>query len=378
MKNGPRGGGRRNGMVMKENGGEIEAARRRVNEIDDRLLELLSERMDLSRRLGAAKKSLNLPLYDPAREEAILARLGGRNAGRIAPSAITGVWREIFSASRHIQIPERTAYLGPEGTFTHQAALARFGSSAEMIACQSIAAVFAMVQNRAVDHAVLPVENTLQGIVGETVDLLGAAGRPLIIGEIVLPIHFVFSSGLDDLRRVERIYSKREAFLQCSVFLGQPALEKAERVSSASTAEAARRAAADPGGGALSPEIAANLAGVPIRFRHAENNPGNKTRFFMLGHERAARTGRDKTSVFAKVQNVAGGLEALLRSFSDRRINLTKIESRPMDEAVNFETWFYIDFDGHADDPPIRDLMERHSLAWLGSYPIPAPPGELA
>ena len=211
-------------MEKNTNNVEFEAARRRINEIDDRLLELLSERMDLSRRLGAAKKILKLPLYDPAREAAILARLAGRNADGVAPAAINGIWREILSASRRIQAPERVAYLGPEGTFTQQAALTRFGSSAEMIACQSIAAVFALIQNRTVDHAVLPVENTLQGIVGETVDLLGSAGQPLITGEITLPIHFVFSSGLADLSRVERVYSKREAFLQCSVFLGQPAL----------------------------------------------------------------------------------------------------------------------------------------------------------
>ncbi|MDR1519661.1 MAG: chorismate mutase [Planctomycetota bacterium] len=356
----------------------IGKTRRRIDEIDDQLLDLLEERMDLSRQIGEDKKRRGLPLYVPEREGAILERLAGRDAerggGQMGRAAVIGVWREIFSASRQTQSPIKVAYLGPNGTFTHQAALTRFGSSAGMIASQTIASAFALIQNGTVDFAVLPVENTLHGIVGETVDLLGTAGQPLIADEIVMPIHFVFSSGLDDLGRIERVYSKPEAFLQCANFLNQPALEKAERIASPSTAEAARQAAADPAGASLSPEIAANLAGIPIRFRHVENNADNKTRFFVLGHVRPDRTGDDKTSVFAKVQNVAGGLEALLRSFSDRRINLTKIESRPMDESVNFETWFYIDLDGHAEDAGIRDIIASHGLVWLGSYPRPRRP----
>ncbi|MDR1534578.1 MAG: chorismate mutase [Planctomycetota bacterium] len=353
-------------MVKDES---LAASRRRIDAIDDRMLELLAERQEISRRLGTAKRERGLPIFDPGREKGILDRLRKTGAVGFPDRAITGVWREIFSASRQAQAPERVSYLGPEGTFTHQAALACFGSSAEMLASQSIAAAFALFQNRTVDHAVLPAANTIHGIVGETLDLLGAAGRPLITGEIVMPIHFVFSSNQSRLERVERIYSKHEAFLQCGGFLGQPALERAARVSSASTAEAVRQAAADPAGAALSPEIAANLAGVPIRFRHVENHAGNKTRFFILGHDRPKAGGRDKTSVFARVQNVAGGLEGLLKSFSDRRINLTKIESRPMDAAENFETWFYIDFDGHAENPEIREMIRSHGLVWLGSYP---------
>ncbi len=237
-----------------------------------------------------------------------------------------------------------------------------------MVATQSIHAAFTMAQNGTADFAVLPVENTLQGIVGETVDLLGATGLPLIVGETVTPIHFVFASKEESLGGVRKIYSKQEAFLQCSGFLNQPALSRAERVPATSTAEAARRAAEEEGAAALCPDIAATLAGLPLRFRRVENNARNKTRFLILGGRQPAPSGRDKTSVFAKVPNVSGGLVALLGSFSSHGINLSKIESRPMDDSVNFETWFYIDFDGHAADPNVRAMIDSHNLVWLGSY----------
>ncbi len=345
--------------------------RRAIDEIDSTILSLLSKRLGLAKDLGESKKNAGFPIYDPAREKSILARLADENSGRansLSPAAVSAIWREIFSSSRQAQTPTRVAFLGPEGTFTQQAALARFGSSAEMVATQSIAAAFTMVQNETVDFAVLPVENTLHGIVGETVDLLGATGLPLIVGEIVTPIHFVLASRCDELSGVRKIHSKQEAFLQCSGFLNQPALAGAERVPATSTAEAARLAAADPASAALCPDIAATLAGVPIRFRNVENNARNKTRFLVLGRPQPKPTGADRTSVFAKVPNVSGGLAALLRSFSEHGINLSKIESRPMDEAGDFETWFYIDLDGHIDEPNVREAIGKHGLVWLGSY----------
>lgn len=342
--------------------------RKRIDEVDDEILELLAQRLELSLALGEAKKRLDLPIYDPLRERAILERLMRRNASRVSPEMIAAIWREVFSASRHAQSPLRVAYLGPEGTFTHQAVMARFGSSVESVASRTIAAAFGWIRNQTVDFAVLPVENTLQGIVGQTVDLLGRAGLPLVVDEIVLPIHFVFATGQDRLEGVKRIYSKQEAFPQCGEFLQQPALRNAELVSAASTSEAARLAAKDREGAALASDIAATLAGVPILFRHVEDNAMNKTRFLILGHRQPEPTGDDQTSVFARVRNVAGGLVGLLKSFSDRGINLTKIESRPMDEAANFESWFYINFDGHILQPGIADIIKEHEMVWLGSY----------
>lgn len=348
---------------------EIDKLRQRIDDIDNSLLDLLKDRQRLASQLGEIKRGLGLPVYDQNRENTILARLTERNAGDLAEQAILAAWREIFSASRQAQIPMRVAYLGPEGTFTHQAALTRFGSSAELIASHTISAAFSWVVKGTVDFAVLPVENTLQGVVGETVDLLGVNRSALIIGEVTISVHFVFSSTLNRLEDVRTIYSKQEAFPQCSNFLSQPALEQAVRAPVTSTSEAARRAFEDPAGAALSAEIAASQTGIPILYRNVENNARNKTRFLVLGHNQPAATGRDKTSVFAKVPNVSGGLEGLLASFKDCGINLTKIESRPMDDAVNFETWFYIEFDGHRDDLTGHSLFERYDLIWLGSYP---------
>lgn len=345
----------------------MKKTRSQIDEIDDAVLDLLAKRFSLAASLGEAKKELRIPIYDPEREERILDRLRRRGEGKLTSAAILSIWREIFSASRLVQTRLKVAYLGPEGTFTHQAALARFGSSAELVAGQTIAAAFSWAKNRTVDFAILPVENTLQGVVGETVDLLGRAGEPLVVDEIVLPIHFVFASRRDDLEGVKRIYSKREAFPQCSMFLGQPSLEKAAHAHATSTAEAARLAAEDPEGAALSTDIAASLAGVPIRFGGVENDARNKTRFLVLGHPQPARTGRDQTSVFARVRNVVGGLERLLAAFSERGINLLKIESRPMNEAVNFESWFYINFEGHIGDEAVASIVKEHDMVWLGS-----------
>ena len=347
----------------------MQEARQAIDEVDNKILDLLIERHHLAMRLGEFKRTHGIPIYDPEREQAILARLAERNAERLNSQAILAIWREIFSASRQSQQPLRVAYLGPEGTFTQQAAMSRFGSSVEFLPSNNITASFNWVKNRMVEYAVLPVENTMHGIVGETVDLLGAARQPLIIGEIILPIHFVFSSRSDSLAEIKSIYSKNEAFLQCSEFLAQPGLSGAVRVPVSSTAEAARLAADDPAGAALSAEIAASQSGVPIRFHHVENNKANKTRFLALGHDPQPRTGNDKTSVFAKVPNVTGGLEALLKSFREHNINLNKIESRPMDSATNFETWFFIDMDGHAEDPGLAKVLANHDLVWLGSYP---------
>lgn len=348
---------------------EIEELRQAIDKVDDKLLVLLTERQALASRLGEVKRGLGLPIYDPAREKSIIERLSRLNAGTLNEQGVLAAWREIFSASRQAQTPLRVAFLGPEGTFTQQAALTRFGSSAELISAQTIAIAFGWVAKRTVDYAVLPVENTLQGVVGETVDLLGAARQPLIIGEIAIPIHFVFATAKDRLEEVKRIYSKAEAFPQCGNFINQTALENAERKAVASTAEAVWRAAEDVDGASLSAEIAASQAGVPILFRNVENNPRNQTRFLVLGGEQPAPTGRDKTSVFAKVPNVSGGLESLLSAFKRLNVNLTKIESRPMDDAANFETWFYIEFDGHIRDLDGADFPGRGDLVWLGSYP---------
>ena len=347
----------------------LDELRDAVDGVDDQLLELLKKRQGLASQIGEIKRGLGLPIYDPVRERNILTRLREQNDGRLAEEAVLSAWREIFSASRQAQTPIRVAYLGPEGTFTQQAALAKFGTAAELIASHTIAGAFSWLVKQTVDFAVLPVENTLQGVVGETVDLLGAAREPLIIGEVAIPIHFVFSSILDRLEDIKTIYSKQEAFPQCSNFLNQPALEGARRVPVASTSEAVLRAAEDREGASLSAEIAATMAGVPILFRNVENNLRNKTRFLVLGNQRPRPGGDDKTSVFARVPNVSGGLSELLEAFKKLQLNLTKIESRPMDRATNFETWFYIEFEGHMDDLAGKDIVEKYDLVWLGSYP---------
>ena len=353
-----------------DNLSELRKLRDIIDKLDEEIAGLLVKRLDNAKKIGVIKRAQQKNIYDPLRERQIFENMHKNLPADFPHATAEAIWREIVSLSRQVQSPSKVAYLGPEGTFTQQAAIMSFGASAEFIAANTIATAFSWVKKQTVDYAVLPVENTLQGIVGETVDLLGVFGKPLVVGEIILPISMVFASQSENLKQIKRIYSKKEALFQCLAFLNQPDLEQAERIEVESTAAAAKKAALDPEAASISADIAANFAGVPIRFKQIEDNHGNKTRFFILGHNQRDASGHDKTSVSVKVPNVAGGLARLMRQFQEAEINMTKIDSRPIDNTADFETWFYIDFEGHISNPKIHELIKSNHMVWLGSYPI--------
>ncbi len=353
----------------------LDQLRQSIDRVDSELLKLLNERMGYVKQVGQLKHKTGGAIYRPEREKAIIERLQKENDGDLTDSAIEAIFLELFATSRNMERPERVAYLGPEGSFTHQAAEGRFGAISEYMPMNSISAVFKAVEAGRAKFAVVPVENNSDGFVGETLDNLETSTLK-IVADVEIGIHHSFASLSESLHEVEKIYSKDIAFGQCRDFLQEHGLEDVELVLVESTAKAAKLAAQDPKSAAICSHIAANLYSLPTLFENIEDNHNNTTRFIILSDFQNARSGNDKTTILAKISAEAGSLFEFLKHFYDRRINLTKIESRPAtkDKFKNrddyFQYWFYIEFEGHADDEKVNEILQMHSdtVKWLGSY----------
>ncbi len=345
--------------------------RKEIDTIDDKILELLNNRMEIVQRVGKLKKTEGSSIYRPEREREILERLK-KGTTILNADAIDAIYLEIFAVSRNLELPERVAYLGPEGTFTHQAAESRFGAMSEYLSMQNIASVFHSVESKRAKYGVIPIENNTDGVVGETLDILGESDLK-IVAELLMPIHHTFATKCDSLKDIKRIYSRDVAFGQCRNFLNEYNLEDVERIPVDSTAKAAMLASEDSDSAAICSHIAAKLYKVPILFENIEDSSKNKTRFIIVSDFKNNDSGNDKTSIFANIKNTdkPGALFNFLKDFYDAKINLTKIESRPVADVGDFSFWFFIDFEGHIDQPHIATLMSRYedTIKWLGSYP---------
>lgn len=348
----------------------LQVLREKIDTLDDKLLELLEERMSIVKEVGTLKNKTGGSIYRPEREKAIIERLTSQSH-LLSKQAIEAIFLEIIAISRNLELPERIAYLGPEGTYTHQAAESRFGATSEYMPMNTISGVFKTVATGRAKYAVVPIENNINGIVGETLDNL--ASTPLkIVAEVVIPIHHTFASLNDKTSEITKIYSKDIAFNQCKNFLSDYNLENAEQIPVESTAKAAQLAAKDAKSAAICPHIAAKLSGIPILYENIEDTEENKTRFLILSDFTNQKSGNDKTSIVAKIKhsNEAGALFGFLKEFNDLQINMTKIESRPESTAKDFSFWFFIEFEGHIEDKKIQKLFEKRSdeIKWLGSY----------
>jgi chorismate mutase/prephenate dehydratase len=318
--------------------------------------------------VGRLKNQTGAPIYRPEREMEILSRLKAKNRGPLTDEAIDAIFLEIFAVSRNLERPERVAFLGPEGSFTHQAAESRFGSLSAYTPLSSISAVFREIEQGRAKYGVVPIENSIDGVVGETLDLLGKSDL-LIVAELFMPIHHSFASLTEELGSIEKIYSKDIAFGQCREFLHEHGLERAEWIPVESTAKAAMLAAQDPKSAAICSSVAAKLYKLPVLFENIEDHKNNTTRFIVLSDFKNEPSGNDKTSILARLRDKPGALYEFLQDFYKEGINLTKIESRPAQQK-DFNYWFYIDFDGHVDDAPVRRVLDKHAgeIKWLGSY----------
>ena len=352
----------------------LDECRQHIDKIDNEILELLNKRMKVVERVGEIKNETGGAIYRPEREKAIIKRLSAKNKednGLLNDSAIEAIYLEIFAVARNLELPERIAYLGPEGSFTHQAAESRFGAMSSYLSLSSIQSVFKTIEAGRAKFGVVPIENSRDGVVGETLDLL--AKSPIkIVSELYMPIHMAFASKAKELKDIKRIYSKDKGFGQCREFLQEHELINIEQIPVESTAKAAILAAADPEAAAICSHIAAKLYGVPTMFENVEDTVDNTTRFVILSDFKNGISKDDKTSILVKLKDPlkAGSLVNFLQDFNNEKINLSKIESRPSKEKNKMGYWFFIDFFGHIDDEAVQRVVNKHAkeVTWLGSY----------
>ena len=345
-----------------------------IDTIDNEILELLNKRMKVVERVGEIKSETGGAIYRPEREKAIIDRLTKNSikaGGLLNANAIEAIFLEVFAVSRNLELPERIAYLGPEGSFTHQAAESRFGAMSDYLSLGSIHSVFKTLEAKRAKFGIVPIENSRDGIVGETLDLL-AKSSVKIVAELYMPIHMSFATKATKLENITKIYSKDKGFGQCREFLSEHGFENVEQIPVESTAKAAILAAEDENAAAICSHIAAKLYSVPTMFDDIEDDIGSQTRFVILSDFKNAPSKDDKTSILVRLKDAvkAGSLVHFLQDFDDANINLSKIESRPSKDKGGFGYWFYIDFYGHIDEEAIQKVLSKHEgeVTWLGSY----------
>jgi chorismate mutase/prephenate dehydratase len=350
----------------------LDDLRRQIDQLDDQLLQILNARMEVVRQVGELKRSSQALIYRPEREKSIVDRLVEKSDGLLNRGAIEAIFLEIFAVSRNIELPERIAFLGPEGSFTHQAAESRFGAMSEYVALPSIRSIFESVETGRVKFGVVPIENNQEGVVYETIDQLNEKDLT-IAAEVVIPVHFTFASQTEHLHDLTHIYTKDIAFRQCKTFLDDYFENTAvELVPVESTSKAARLAAENPRAAAICSHIAAKLFGLPVLFDNIQDSSLNRTRFLILAKEFSTQpSGHDKTTLIVNFANSdqPGTLSKFLRDFELYDINLTKLVSHPRRDGLGFGFWFLLEFEGHfLDDRVQKILRNRQDIKWRGSY----------
>ncbi|MBP1717260.1 MAG: prephenate dehydratase [Deltaproteobacteria bacterium] len=349
----------------------LKKLREALGKKDQEILRLLNERGCLSLEVGRVKSRKGQEVYDPSQEAKVLAQLTGKNAGPLPEQAIRNIYREIISSSRALQGPISVAYLGPEASFTHQAALAHFGRDASYIPKPAMADIFRDVEREIIPWGVVPIENSLEGSVRQTQSQLIATSAG-IRAEIFLQITLCLLASQQRREKIKRIYSHPHALGQCREWLRKN-LPNCRQIESGSTAEAAGKALEDREGAAVASRIAATTYGLFILDEGIEDYPENATRFLVIGKGASKPTGQDKTSVLFATPHVPGALHQALTPFSRAKVNLMRIESHPLRER-KWEYLFFVDFEGHAEEKKtakvLREMKVRTTfLKNLGSYP---------
>lgn len=356
----------------------LDRLRSRIDDLDRRIVALLNERASVVVEVGAVKRATGTPVYAPHREAAVLRRVLGANTGPLSDRTIEAVYRELMSGSFALELPMRIGYLGPAGSFSHEAAVKHFGSSVELDDLHEISGVFDAVRRGHVDHGIVPIENSTGGGVVETLDaFLDARAEVTIYAEVLLGVHQNLLA-LCAPGEVRRIHSKPEAFAQCRRWISAQC-PGAELVPAPSTSRAAQIARAesdaDPGArpAAIGSLLAGQLHGLNPVCERIEDNPGNITRFFLISKQRAAPSGDDKTSIMFRTADKHGALVSVLREFDRAGVNLTHIDKRPSGRD-NWSYTFFIDAQGHRDSPALggalRDAASHcQEMLVLGSYP---------
>ncbi|RJQ62863.1 MAG: prephenate dehydratase [Desulfobacteraceae bacterium] len=350
---------------------EIKRIRTEIDEIDRNILDLINRRLLKAKDIGAIKNREGDHVFDSARESELIQKLQGDNRGPISSHALRHIFTEIIAAAREIQSPQKIAYLGPEATFTHIAAINHFGRSVSFIPQAGISDIFGGVEKDLYHFGVVPVENSIEGAVNYTLDLF-AESELKICAEIYHSISHDLLSKSGTVGDIRSIYSHPHAFAQCRQWL-QKNLAGCVLTECSSTAEAARKASEETGTAAIASREAAQLYKLQVVASKIEDTSRNVTRFLVIGKNNIRPTGRDKTSVMFVTSHVPGALYKVLQPISESGTNMVKLESRPS-KHENWSYMFFVDFEGHMADPNIQATIDRMRplclfLKWLGSYP---------
>jgi chorismate mutase/prephenate dehydratase len=348
---------------------KLESLREKIDEIDTRLLKLLSARARIVQRVAQVKNGT--AVYRPERESQVLRRMARENPGPLPDRALQRVFTEIMSACRALEDTVTVAFLGPEGTYSQEAALKHFGATAPLAPCATIDEVFRRLESGGVGYAVVPVENSTEGAVGRSLDLL-LSTEARVCGEVMLPIRHCLMSTAKSVSGIQKVYSHTQSLAQCQRWLAKN-LAHAAQQPVVSNAEAAKLAAKERNTAAIASRTAAELYKLQLLARNIEDETNNTTRFLVLGTHEVPPTGHDKTSLILSARNVPGAIHALLTPLAKNGVSMTKLESRPARTGL-WEYVFYVDVQGHASDGNVAAaLSEVERLASLfknlGSYP---------
>ena len=350
----------------------LDSLREQINAIDAKLQELIEQRAALGKQVAKIKRQQNQPNYVVLEREAqVLKNVKKRHRGEFDQESILRIFGEIISLTRSVEVQLKVSILGPEGTYTHGAALRQFGSEIEAVFRPTIEEVFLAVQAGRAQYGVVPAENSSQGMVDSTLDCLVDSNLHLC-GEVKLAVHHALISCAADLSQINTVLAHEQALAQCRKWLGRN-LPNATLVPASSNAEAIKQTCDDPAKAAIASEDAAKLYGVNVLRSNIEDFVTNTTRFLVIGKDELGPTGHDKTCILMSNKSEPGSLLKLLEPFARHEINMTKIESHP-NQKGNWQYVFFIDFDGHADDPVVVELFkelrkEAPLFKLLGSYP---------
>lgn len=345
--------------------------RRRIDGLDKKIIQLLNARTKISLDVAKFKRKSGKSVYSPDREREVLREIAKSNKGPLTSRALEAIYREIMSASLSIGAALKIAYLGPEATFTHLAALKRFGSQVKYIPCYNISDVFAEVEKGNADYGVVPIENSIEGAVSHTLDMFIDSDLKICAQVILDVAHNLL--GNCSVNKIKRVYSISQVFGQCRIWL-QNNLPAVERIEVSSTTRAAQIAAGEKNSACVASLLAAKVYKLKVLASDIEDSPHNITRFLVVGTTEVPVTEHDKTSIMFSIKDKVGALHEMLMPFKKYGINLTKIESRPSKKKA-WDYYFFVDLEGHHGNPRVKKaLAELESkcnfLKILGSYPV--------
>lgn len=346
--------------------------REKIDAIDAQILDLLNQRARVAEEVGHVKAQTNAPVFRPEREAQVLRAVANRNLGPLNVADIQTIFREIMSACRALEKRVTVAYLGPAGTFSEQAVYRQFGHGVDALPCASIDAVFRAAEAGTADFGVVPVENSSEGAINRTLDLL-LQTTLAISGEVSIQVHHSLMTASGSMQGVTKVYAHSQALAQCQVWLTQN-YPQLERQAVASNGEAARLASEDPAIAAIAGEIAGQHYNLQVVSAHVQDDPHNRTRFAVIGRLYTTTSGVDHTSLVLSVPNKAGAVYNLLAPLAANGVSMTRFESRPA-RMGTWEYYFYVDVEGHVDDAKVAKALSelKHNAAFfkvLGSYPV--------